>query len=118
VVNTPLTLARYFADFPAPHKAVVESTGGWYRPADVLAPLGVELVLAHATWLQAISAAKVKTDQVDSDVLAQLLRASLIPVAHMIRPDQRGPCDLMRTRFRLETIRTTPGLRSGSYCSA
>src|SRR6266851_3372239 len=79
VANTPLALAHYFATFPAPHKAVVESTGGWYWLADVLAPLGVDLVLAHATRLQAISAAKVKTDQVDSDVLAQLLRADLIP---------------------------------------
>src|SRR5260370_10015257 len=101
VVNTPLALARYFADFPAPHKAVVESTGDWYWLADVLAPLGVELVLAHATRLQAIWAAKVKTDQVDSDVLALLLRADLIPIAHMIRPDEGGPRDLMRTRLRL-----------------
>ncbi len=101
VANTPLALAQYFADFPAPHKAVVESTGGWYWLADVLAPLGVELVLAHATRLKAISAAKVKTDQVDSDVLALLLRADLIPIAHMIRPAQRGPRDLMRARLRL-----------------
>src|SRR5260370_10640104 len=101
VANPPLALAQYFADFPAPHKAVVESTGGWYWLADVLAPLGVELVLAHATRLKAISAAKVKTDQVDSDVLALLLRADLIPIAHMIRPDEGGPRDLMRTRLRL-----------------
>ena len=60
----------------------------------------MELVLAHATRLKAISAAKVKTDQVDSDVLALLLRADLIPVAHMIRPEQRGLRDLMRTRLR------------------
>ncbi|MGH8566557.1 MAG: IS110 family transposase [Gammaproteobacteria bacterium] len=101
VTSTALALAPYFAAFPGPHKAVVESTGGWYWLADALAPLGVELVLAHATRLQAISAAKVKTDQVDSDVLALLLRADLIPTAHMIRPEQRGPRDLMRTRLRL-----------------
>jgi transposase len=101
VANTPLVMAQYVAEFPGPHKAVVESTGGWYWLADVLAPLGVELVLAHATRLKAISAAKVKTDQVDSDVLALLLRADLIPVAHMIRPEQRGPRDLMRARLRL-----------------
>ncbi len=101
VANTPFALAQYFAAFPAPHHAVVESTGGWYWLADVLAPLGVDLVLAHATRLKAISAAKVKTDQVDSDVLAQLLRADLIPIAHMIRSEQRGPRDLMRARLRL-----------------
>ncbi|MGH7547577.1 MAG: IS110 family transposase [Gemmatimonadales bacterium] len=101
VLTTPLALQQYCAEFPGPQKAVVESTGGWYGLADVLQALGVELVLAHATRLKAISAAKVKTDQVDSDVLALLLRAGLIPEAHMIRPEQRGPRDLMRTRLRL-----------------
>jgi len=101
VASTPLEVARYFAEFPGPHKAVVESTGAWYWLADVLASLGVELVLAHARRLQAIAAAKVKTDQVDSDTLALLLRADLIPVAHMIGPEQRAPRDLMRARLRL-----------------
>lgn len=101
VPSTALALAPYFAAFPGPHRAVVESTGGWYWLADALAPLDVELVLAHATRLKAISAAKVKTDQVDSDVLALLLRAGLIPVAHMIGAAQRGPRDLMRARLRL-----------------
>ena len=101
VASTPLEVARYFAEFPGPHRAVVESTGGWYWLADTLAGLGVELVLAHATRVKAIAAAKVKTDQVDSDTLALLLRADLIPMAHMIAPAQRGARDLMRTRLRL-----------------
>ena len=99
--STPLALQQYFAQFPGPHQAVVESTGGWYWLADVLATLGVNLVVAHATRLKAISAAKVKTDQVDADTMALLLRAGLIPEAHMIRPEQRGPRVLMRTRLRL-----------------
>jgi transposase len=101
VPNTPLRLQRYFAQFPGPHKAVVESTGSWYWLAEVLEELKVELTLAHATRLKAISAAKVKTDKVDSDILALLLHADLIPKAHMISPDRRGPRDLMRTRLRL-----------------
>jgi len=47
VPSTSLEVARYFAEFPGPHRAVVESTGGWYWLADTLAGLGVELVLAH-----------------------------------------------------------------------
>ncbi|MBI2537575.1 MAG: transposase, partial [Gemmatimonadetes bacterium] len=101
VVSTPLALQQYFAAFPGPHQAVVESTGGWYWLADTLTALGVELVLAHATRVKAIAAAKVKTDKVDSDTLAVLLRADLIPRAHMIRPEARGPRDLMRTRLRV-----------------
>jgi transposase len=101
VASSALTLQQYFAEFPGPHQAVVESTGGWYGLADRLTALGVELVLAHATRVKAIAAAKVKTDKVDPDTLALLLRADLIPRAHMIRPEARGPRDLMRTRLRV-----------------
>jgi len=96
-------LRAYFRDLPAPHKAVVESTGAWYWLADTLADLGIELCLGHAKRLKAISAAKVKTDKIDSNTLALLLRADLIPVAHMIAPAKRGPRDLMRLRLRLVT---------------
>jgi transposase len=101
VPNTRLRFQRYFAQFAGAHKAVVESTGSWYWLADVLRDLDVDLSLAHATRLKAISAAKVKTDKVDSDTLALLLRANLIPEAHMIAPERRAPRDLMRTRLRL-----------------
>ena len=30
VPNTPLRIQRYFAQFPGPHEAVVESTRSWY----------------------------------------------------------------------------------------
>ena len=99
--NTRLQFERYFAQLPGPHQAVVESTGSWYWLADTLQTLEVSLVLGHATRLKAISAAKVKTDKLDADTLALLLRADLIPRAHMIAPEQRGPRDLMRTRLRL-----------------
>jgi transposase len=79
VVNAALALREYFAAFPGAHQAVVESTGGWHWLADTIAALGVELLLAHATRVKAIAAAKVKTDKVDSETLALLLRADLIP---------------------------------------
>ena len=101
VSNDPLLIQNYFAQFPGPHKAVVESTGSWYWLADLLQQHDVELTLAHATRLKAISAAKVKTDKVDSNIMALLLRADLIPEAHMISSDKRGPRDIMRTRLRL-----------------
>ena len=107
VPNAPLQLRRYFAQFSGTHRAVVESTGSWYWLADLLGDLHVDLCLAHATRLKAISAAKVKTDKVDSDVLALLLRADLIPEAHMINPQRRGARDLMRTRLRLVEKRTS-----------
>ena len=67
----------------------------------MLDEIGVELTLAHATRLKAIAAAKVKTDRLDSDLLAQLLRADLIPAAYRIAREARGPRDLLRLRLRL-----------------
>ncbi len=101
VPNQRAVLLQYFAQFPGPHKAVVESTGRWYWLRDLLAPTGIALELAHAKLLKAIAYAKVKTDAVDADTLAQLLRVELIPRAHMISEALRGPRDVLRTRLQL-----------------
>jgi len=39
VPSAPLALQAYVAEFPGPHRAVVESTGAWYWLADTLATL-------------------------------------------------------------------------------
>lgn len=96
----------YFREFPIPHHAVVESTGSWYWLADLLDLLGVELTLAHALQVKAISYAKVKTDKVDSAMLAELLRAGLIPQAHQIDRRMRQLREVMRSRLRLVVRRT------------
>ena len=99
--NDRRLLTQYFAQFPGAHQAVVEATGRWYWLRDLLVPQGIDLHLAHAKFLKAIADAKVKTDAIASDTLAQLLRTDLIPEAHMIRDDQRGPRDVLRARLRL-----------------
>jgi transposase len=99
-------LMRYLEVLPGPHRAVVEATGSWYWLAELFASHGVELKLAHARQLKAITQAKVKTDAVDSLTLAQLLRADLIPEAHMLEGELRGYRDLLRARLRLVGRRT------------
>jgi len=99
--NDRRLLTAYFAQFPGAHQAVVEATGRWYWLRDLLVPQGIDLHLAHAKFLKAIAYAKVKTDAVDSTILAQLLRTGLIPEAHMIADAQRGPRDVLRARLRL-----------------
>ena len=101
VPNDRQLLTDYFAQWPGEHAAVVEATGRWYWLRDLLAPQGIDLRLAHAKFLKAIAYAKVKTDAVDSNTLAQLLRTGLIPEAHMIADAQRGPRDVLRARLRL-----------------
>ena len=60
VPNQRARLLQYFAQFPGPHKAVVESTGRWYWLRDLLRHSDVDLELAHAKLLRLISGAKVK----------------------------------------------------------
>ena len=99
--NEEYAILNYFFSQGRNHKAVVESTSNWYWLSDLLRNHQIELTLAHAKYLKAISYAKVKTDKVDSHTLAQLLRMNLIPTAHQIIPDKRGVRDTMRARLRL-----------------
>jgi len=101
VENISELILDYFHSIPGSHQAVVESTTGWYWLNDLLSDNGIELTLAHAKYLKAISYAKVKTDKVDSQTLAILLRQGLIPRAHKISRDLRGLRDTMRVRLRL-----------------
>jgi transposase len=101
IENNNELLLDYFHSLPGSHQAVVESTTGWYWLNDLLQDNGIELVLAHAKYLKAISYAKVKTDKVDSQTLAILLRQGLIPRAHKISRELRGLRDTMRIRLRL-----------------
>lgn len=103
----PELIIAYFQQWPGQeHRAVVECTTGWYWLCDLLRSLGVTIVLAHAKYLKAISYAKVKTDAVDAETLAQLLRMGYIPEAHQLPPEYRAMRDLLRQRMIMEHKRT------------
>ncbi len=103
----PALVSEYFRQWPDQHRAVVECTTGWYWLADLLRSLNVDLILAHAKYLKAISYAKVKTDAVDALTLAQLLRMDYIPEAHQLPPEYRAMRDLLRQRMVMDHNRTT-----------
>lgn len=101
-------LSSYLAQWPASrHQVVVETTGSWYWIADLLREHGAELKLAHAMKVQAITAAKVKTDSIDALTLLTMLRLNLVPEAHVISPELRELRDLLRMRLRLIEKRTS-----------
>lgn len=99
---TERALRAYLAQWPASrHRVVVETTGSWYWVADCLRAHGSEMKLAHAAKVEAITAAKVKTDGADARTLLTMLRLDMVPEAHMISPELRGLRDLLRMRLRL-----------------
>ena len=115
--NHRLLICSYFASLPGHHKAVVESTPNWYWLADLLHEKGINLQLAHAKYLKAITYAKVKTDKVDATTLAQLLRLDMVPQAHKISRKLRGLRDTLRTRLILLKRRTMASNAVGLLCT-
>ena len=107
VKNNDFDLKNYFHQFGTSQVATVETTGGWYWMNDLLSSYGIALKLAHAKYVKAITYAKVKTDKVDSHILAQLLRMNFIPEAYKIPDEYRPLRDTLRARLRLSQKRTS-----------
>jgi transposase len=98
VANTPEELASVVATSNGTAKLAIEATSNWGYIYDVLESRTAEVVLAHPLKVKAISSAKVKTDKIDSDTLAHLLRADLIPVAYIPRREVRDQRDWLLSR--------------------
>jgi transposase len=106
VPNSPEALAAIAAPSGGLAKAVIESTGNWSYVHDELAPWVEEVVLAHSLRVKAIASAKVKTDRVDAETLAQLLRGGLIPAAYCPPPAVRDRRDWLRSRMAVVRMGT------------
>jgi transposase len=65
-----------------------------------------EIQLAHPYRTRAIAAAQVKTDSIDADTHSQLLRAGLIPRAHIPSTETRRLREMVRQRLFLVRLRT------------
>lgn len=79
---------------------------GWYWLADACDAAGIHFVLAHALYLKAIHGGKNKNDRIDSEKLAQLLRANLIPPSYVYPAAQRPLRALLRQRLNFVWQRT------------
>ena len=93
-----------------PAKIVIEACGFWMDTYDKLNEAGYAVVLAHPGKVEAIASAKMKTDKIDSEILAQLLRCNLIPEAWAPPVKVREARDLIR--FRSSLIRQRSTLKS------
>lgn len=107
--NEREALARVLEDLAEPCSSVVEAGRSWGVMYDLLEELGAEPVLANPYQVRAIAQAKVKTDSIDSHMLAQLLRADLIPRAHVSLSGARGAG--LTSRRHPES--RDPGVRKG-----
>jgi transposase len=84
----------------APFRAVVEASGSYRWLYDLLCPHGT-ILLAHPLRLRAMIQRRSKTDKLDSQLLANLLRINQIPLAYVPPEAYQRLRDLTRCRAKL-----------------
>jgi transposase len=94
---------EFFLKLVAPYRhdltVVCESTFSWYWLHDACSKANIRFVLAHALYLKHIHGGKNKNDRIDSEKLASLLRANLIPPAYVYPSEMRPIRALLRQRM-------------------
>lgn len=83
-----------------PFRAVIEASGTYRWLYDLLRPYGV-ILLAHPLRLRAMIQRRSKTDKLDAQLLANLLRINQIPLAYIPPEPYQQLRDLTRCRVRL-----------------
>ena len=113
VGNDPDSLRGYFGALKRSCKeeekvvwVAVEACGFWAAFVELVEPLVERIVLVHPAKVKAIANAKLKNDRVDSAILAQLLRANLLPEAWKADQATRDLRELLRLRVALGRQRT------------
>src|SRR3954454_15538092 len=109
IATTPEAL-RLFADSLGPDDEVaLEATGNTHVIARLLERRVARVVVANPAKTRAIAEAKVKTDKVDAEVLAQLLAADYLPAVwllddetHALRRQVNRRAHIVRQRTRLK----------------
>jgi len=102
---------EYFLKRVAPYRhdltVVSECTFNWYWLADACFEADIPFVLAHALYLKHIHGGKNKNDRIDSEKLAHLLRANLIPPSYVYPAERRPVRGLLRQRMSYVWERAT-----------
>jgi transposase len=86
-------------------KAVFEASRNWPYYAELIRPYCKQVVMAHPLKVRAIASARIKTDAIDSEILADLLRANLIPESYMADKEIVELRELLRYRASLSQMR-------------
>ena len=96
-----------------PFRAVIEATGTYRWLYRLLRPLG-PVLLAHGARLRALVNRRSKTDKLDSQLLANLLRIDQIPFAYIPSEAYQYLRDVTRQRARLSRLQSEAkvGLRA------
>jgi transposase len=105
-VNGSTPFLQLIGDLPSGTPVAFEAAFGWSWLADLLEDYGFEAHLVHPLRCKAIASARLKNDKVDAAILAQLLRADLLPEAWIAPAKVRQLRAVLRHRASLVRLGT------------
>lgn len=111
VENSAMAFAAEIGKAGPSPEVVLEATLGWYWAADVLAENGAVVHLAHPLGVKAFGYQRVKKDETDAQLLADLLRMGRLPESWIAPPALRELREMVRHRHGLVGARTNAKLQ-------
>jgi transposase len=106
VVNGAQPILKLIGGLPAGTPVAFEAAYGWGWLVELLEDYGFDPHMVHPLQCKAIASARLKNDKVDAAILAQLLRADLLPEAWIAPPAVRQLRALLRHRASLVRLCT------------
>jgi transposase len=106
VPNGVQPIMKVIGGLPPGTPAAFEACYGTSWLVELLEDYGFDPHLVHPSRCKAIASARLKNDRVDAAILAQLLRADLLPEAWIAPPPVRALRALLRHRVALVRLRT------------
>jgi len=101
--------AKWFLRVIGPYRksltVAAECVSNWYWLADLCRDEKIEFVLGHAQYMKAVHGGKAKNDRIDSEKIARLLQAGVLPMAYVYPRENRSLRDLLRRRLRFVRLR-------------
>jgi transposase len=103
---TRAALLRFAEELTKEDRVALEVTTNAWAVADLIQPFVGRVVVSNPMKTKAIAEAKIKTDKVDAEVLAQLLRCDYLPSVWVPDQETRSLRQLTGRRERLVSERT------------
>lgn len=106
IANTRESWEEFAKTLDSESRVVMEATSNAFWIHDILSDYPVQVVIANPLKTRAIAEARVKTDALDAQILAQLLAADFIPESWVPSKSDYQLRILLNHRIRLAKIRT------------
>ncbi|KXG75830.1 hypothetical protein AN618_17400 [Fervidicola ferrireducens] len=106
IANTRQAWEEFAKTLDSNTRIVMEATSNAFWIHDILSGYPGQVVIANPLKTRAIAEARVKTDALDAQILAQLLAADFIPESWIPSKDEYQLRVLLHHRIRLGKIRT------------